>query len=159
MNLLIGCIAGVLFGTGLVVAQMTDPNRVLGFLDLTQWDPRLGFVMVGAIAVHAPCVLWLRLRTKSAMLQQRLALPQGRVDGRLVIGSAIFGIGWGLAGYCPGPALTSAATSLPALLLTLAMFAGMLLHDRIMYRTRTQAANPEDGYEPENLQQRQGVLG
>ncbi len=102
MRFLIGLGAGILFGLGLIVARMTDPSRIQGFLDIFgQWDPRLAFVMVGAIAVHAPFAFWLRRRGKPFLADQ-LSLPhESRVDGRLLTGAAIFGIGWGLAGYCP----------------------------------------------------------
>jgi uncharacterized membrane protein YedE/YeeE len=157
MKFLVGCISGILFGAGLVIVQMTDPSRVLGFLDLLDWDPRLGFVMLGAILVHAPFVLWLRRRGKPMMAQQ-LHLPvQSRIDRRLIIGAAVFGVGWGLGGYCPGPALASAATNLSALLLTLSMFVGMLLHDVVMTRRRVQAHDTSAN--GKQYESRQGVFG
>ena len=98
--------AGLVFGVGLAISGMTDPSRVIAFLDVAHWDPTLMFVMGGAIAVHAPCV-WL-LRRRGRTLVGKLELPPGAViDARLVGGAAVFGIGWGLSGYCPGPALVS----------------------------------------------------
>lgn len=134
-QLLIGLIAGGVFGAGLVVSQMTDPGRILGFLDVFgDWDPRLAFVMLGAIGVHAPVAAWLRRRGRP-VLDSALHLPrQSRIDHRLLIGAAIFGVGWGLAGYCPGPALVAAPASPAALMLTLSMLGGMLLHDRLLNR-------------------------
>jgi uncharacterized protein len=133
MRLIIGLFTGSLFGAGLVIAQMTDPNRVLGFLDVSgHWDPRLGFVLFGAIAVHAPVVLWSRRRAKPALAGSIQPPAQSHIDLRLVAGAAVFGLGWGLAGYCPGPALASALTNRSALLLTLSMIGGMLIHDRLL---------------------------
>ena len=135
MRLLIGLFAGSLFGAGLVIAQMTDPSRVLGFLDVSgHWDPRLGLVMFGAIAVHAPFVMWSRRRAKPILARSIHRPVQTRVDARLVLGAAVFGTGWGLAGYCPGPALVSASTNPAALLLTLSMIGGMLIHDGLLSR-------------------------
>jgi len=135
IRLIIGLFTGSLFGAGLVIAQMTDPSRVLGFLDVSgHWDPRLGLVLLGAIVVHAPFVMWSRRRAKP-ILARSVHLPaQSRVDLRLVIGAAVFGVGWGLAGYCPGPALVSASTNPSALLFTLSMIGGMLIHDRLLSR-------------------------
>jgi uncharacterized membrane protein YedE/YeeE len=133
MLLIIGLFTGSLFGAGLVIAQMTDPSRVLGFLDVSgHWDPRLGLVMFGAIAVHAPFVMWSRRRAKPILARSTNLPAQTRVDARLVIGAAVFGVGWGLAGYCPGPAITSALTNPSAFLFTLSMIGGMLIHDRLL---------------------------
>jgi len=99
---------GALFAVGLLLAGMTRPERVIGFLDLGgAWDPTLAFVMAGAIAIH---VLGLRvvLRRAAPMYAPRFELPTRKdVDPRLFLGAGLFGIGWGLAGYCPGPALVS----------------------------------------------------
>lgn len=118
--------SGLLFAIGLGVAGMTQPSRVLGFLDvLGAWDPSLMFVMLGAIAVYMP-VFWAARR----VLTPRLHLPTRKdIDVRLVAGSAMFGVGWGLAGYCPGPALVSLTTLTgSALVFGVAMLAGMRLH-------------------------------
>lgn len=97
--------AGALFGLGLVVAGMTEPRNVIGFLDITgSWNPRLAFVMAGAIGVHA-MLLWAIARRRGG--RPPWARRPARLDGKLVLGSAIFGVGWGLSGYCPGPALVS----------------------------------------------------
>jgi uncharacterized membrane protein YedE/YeeE len=94
--------SGLLFGLGLLLSGMTDPNRVRGFLDFAgHWDPSLAGVMAGAIAVHGTA-LWLERRRLGVTIG-----PQAPLDGRLVVGAAIFGVGWGLAGYCPGPAIVS----------------------------------------------------
>lgn len=125
--------SGLLFAIGLGVAGMTQPSRVLGFLDvLGAWDPSLMFVMLGAIAVYMP-VFWVARR----VLTPRLHLPTRKdIDVRLVAGSAMFGVGWGLAGYCPGPALVSLTTLTgSALVFGVAMLAGMRLHRVLEHRS------------------------
>ncbi len=102
---------GALFAVGLALSGMADPARVRGFLDLFgDWDPTLAFVMGGAIAVYAPLRLLTRRRTHPVFATQFHEPKRRDIDLRLVGGAAIFGIGWGLSGYCPGPALVSAGT-------------------------------------------------
>ena len=107
--------AGALFGVGLAVSGMTKPSKVVGFLDVFGgWDPSLMFVMLGAIAVHFVAH---RLVTKrpSPLFDARFHLPTRKdIDARLVVGAAIFGVGWALAGFCPGPALVTAASGATA---------------------------------------------
>lgn len=100
--------SGLLFGVGLLLSGMTDPKNVIGFLDLLgDWNPRLAFVMAGAVGVHAPIVAWVR-RRGTPLLAARLLIPTRRdIDAALVGGSALFGVGWGISGYCPGPVLVS----------------------------------------------------
>ncbi|MEJ7137241.1 YeeE/YedE family protein [Comamonadaceae bacterium SL12-8] len=110
---------------------MTDPGKVIGFLDLAGlWDPSLALVMGGAIAVALPGFAWARRRGRT-WLGQPLTLPAaGRIDRRLVLGSLTFGAGWGLAGFCPGPALVSVAAGQPkAAVFVLAMLAGMAVYE------------------------------
>lgn len=120
---------GLLFGLGLLVSGMADPAKVLAFLDVTgRWDPSLAFVMAGAVAVSATGYLMARRRGRP-LLASRLEIPNRRdLDPRLIAGAAVFGLGWGLAGLCPGPALTL-LTVAPAQAVTFvaAMVAGMLL--------------------------------
>ncbi|WP_413460299.1 DUF6691 family protein [Herbaspirillum huttiense] len=121
--------AGLLFGLGLIVSGMADPAKVLGFLDLAgQWDPSLALVMAGAIAIGMPAFALARRRSRS-LLGAPMQLPTARgIDRRLVLGSVLFGFGWGLAGICPGPALVLLGMgSLKGLAFVLAMLAGMLL--------------------------------
>jgi uncharacterized membrane protein YedE/YeeE len=122
---------GLLFGLGLILSGMTDPGKVLGFLDLAGvWDPSLALVMGGAIAVGIGAFAVARKRTV-AILGGAMQLPTSQsIDRRLVIGSLVFGAGWGLAGFCPGPALVAAgAGHWQAWLFTLAMVAGMWVHE------------------------------
>ena len=131
MNLVSALAAGLLFGVGLMVSGMSDPARVLGFLDLAgTWDPSLAFTMAGALLPASIAYRWAR-RRQVALLGAPLCLPAvGRVDRRLLAGSALFGIGWGLAGICPGPALVLAGMgSLPGLVFLAALVAGILLHE------------------------------
>jgi uncharacterized protein len=125
--------AGALFGAGLAISGMTRPEKVLGFLDVTgQWDPSLMLVMVGAIALHF-VLFRLILRREAPLFGERFHLPTKRdVDAPLLVGSAIFGVGWGLGGFCPGPALVSiGAGSRDALIFVAAMLAGMLIQHAV----------------------------
>ena len=129
-------LSGLLFGWGLIAGGMTQPLKVKGFLDLFgAWDPSLGFVMAGAIAVGLVAFRWARGRTL-AWSGAAIELPASTlIDTRLVLGGVLFGAGWGIAGYCPGPALVAAASgSLAALGFVAAMLAGMALHDRLLAR-------------------------
>lgn len=124
-------IVGLIFGIGLILAGMTDPSKVIGFLDVAGlWDPSLAFVMAGAIVVGLVAFRFARHRTMN-FLGGAIRLPtQGDIDKRLVIGSLLFGIGWGMAGFCPGPALVSLGTGSPkAILFVLSMIAGMALFE------------------------------
>ena len=130
--------AGFVFGTGLWVSGMANPRTVLGFLDVTgAWDPSLMLVMGGALAV----VLFgyrTVLRRPEPMFEKRFYIPaRNDVDLRLIAGSAIFGAGWGIAGYCPGPALTALATlSNESILFVLAMIAGGFAHRLVSPKAR-----------------------
>jgi len=124
--------AGVLFALGLAASGMTQPSKVIGFLDVTgHWDPSLAFVMLGAIAVHFVAQLVARRRSEPSSAPA-FELPglRERLDGRLVAGAAVFGIGWGLSGYCPGPVLVSlAGGTLPAAVMCASMLIGVSAHD------------------------------
>ncbi|AOZ51183.1 DUF6691 family protein [Chromobacterium vaccinii] len=130
MKLVSAFLAGLMFGIGLIVAGMANPAKVLGFLDLAgRWDPSLALVMAGAVVVALPAFALAKRRDR-ALLGDEMQLPAARsVDRRLLLGSLVFGAGWGLAGVCPGPALVLAGSGLPSGLLFLAaMLAGMRLH-------------------------------
>ncbi|MCG4455365.1 YeeE/YedE family protein [Pseudomonas sp. MMS21-TM103] len=129
MRKLSALLAGLLFGVGLLLAGMANPTKVLGFLDLAgAWDPSLALVMVGAIAVAAGPLAWARRRSQS-LLGAPIQLPAKReLDRRLIAGSLVFGIGWGIAGICPGPALAILLSGhWQVIVFVLAMLAGMLL--------------------------------
>lgn len=127
---LIAMASGATFGAGLTLAGMTRPEKVAAFLDVAgDWDPSLALVMVAAIAVHATGMR-LVLRRGRPLFDDAFHLPTRRLlDGRLVLGTAIFGVGWGLGGLCPGPALVSSAALMPcALVFVVTMTLGMRLH-------------------------------
>lgn len=128
--------AGLVFGLGLIVSGMSDPAKVLGFLDLAgAWDPSLALVMGGAIAVGLPAFAW-AARRKTSLLGTPMQLPAARqVDRRLLGGSLLFGIGWGVAGFCPGPALVAMGMGQAgAVVFVLAMLAGMALFEGLERR-------------------------
>lgn len=119
---------GLLFATGLAISGMTQPQKVIGFLNPWDWDPSLLFVMLGAVGVHLVSYPLIRRRA-SPLLDTKWHVPTRKdVTTRLIMGSALFGIGWGLAGFCPGPALTSLASGdIRSALFVGAMIFGMLL--------------------------------
>jgi hypothetical protein len=132
MLIVTSLLIGTLFGLGLSISEMINPARVIGFLDIAgRWDPTLMFVMGGALAVTLPAYT-LILRRARPLLDGAFHLPAKRdIDRRLIIGAALFGIGWGLGGFCPGPALASLASGAPAVFgFVLAMIAGQWLAGR-----------------------------
>lgn len=144
MLILVNALIGLAFGLGLFIAGMSNPAKVLNFLDLAAiptggWDPSLAFVMVGAIAVTS-IGYRLVLRRPRPAFDDRFHLPTSRgIDTRLIVGPAIFGVGWGLAGFCPGPAFTALGTGgSAAVLFVAAMLAGMGIARRLANRP----ANP-----------------
>mgnify|MGYP003579694549 CR=1 FL=1 len=134
MNIVMALLVGLVFGIGLMVSGMTDPAKVTGFLDLAgNWDPSLAFVMGGAILVGLVAFRVAGKRERSVLGEARRLPTASRIDRRLVLGSLAFGAGWGLAGYCPGPALASLATGgVKPLIFTVAMLAGMSLIDCVL---------------------------
>ena len=120
-RLLAAAAAGALFALGLALSGMTDPAKVIGFLDVTgAWDPSLAFVMAGAIGAHAFVARWAKT-AKAPLLGGDFHVPKSQVvDRRLLGGAALFGLGWGASGYCPGPAIASAASLAPTTCLFLA---------------------------------------
>lgn len=134
-------VSGVLFAIGLALAGMTQPSKVIGFLDFFgEWDPSLAFVMVGAIAVHLVLFRVIRKR-KRPLLGGRFELPARRdIAPDLVIGSALFGIGWGLGGFCPGPGIVSVPTlGGHALTFVGTMALGMLVYRMLAPRSDANA--------------------
>ena len=130
-GLSLAAFSGALFGVGLAVSGMTKPSKVVGFLDLAgAWDPSLAFVMMGAIAVH---FFGLRaiLRRKHPLMTDAFHVPTRQdLDRRLVVGSAIFGVGWALGGFCPGPGLVAAASGSSAALVFVAGLVGGIVAER-----------------------------
>jgi uncharacterized membrane protein YedE/YeeE len=131
LELPLAFVSGVLFAVGLALAGMTQPGKVIGFLDVTgAWDPSLAFVMVGAIAVYFVATHLVKRRS-APLVGGGFHLPTRRdLEPSLLIGAGLFGIGWGIAGYCPGPGITSLGTgALPALTFVATMAVGMLLYE------------------------------
>jgi uncharacterized protein len=140
-------VAGLLFALGLGISGMTHPSKVLAFLDVAgAWDPSLALVMGAGVAVNLVAFQW-ALRRRAPLLAPRFSLPtQSRVDAALLAGSAIFGVGWGLGGFCPGPALVAAVTgTAPVLTFVVAMIAAMFLFDlaRARWSSADAMAKPE----------------
>ena len=124
---------GLVFAMGLALGGMTQPSKVVGFLDFTgEWDPSLAFVMGGAVLVNAIAFRWIRAHRSAPWFDVKFHLPTRHdIDRQLLAGAAIFGVGWGLGGLCPGPGLVAAASgSTAALAFVAAMFAGMFLQHR-----------------------------
>ncbi|MGP0058700.1 MAG: DUF6691 family protein [Beijerinckiaceae bacterium] len=147
-------LCGLIFGLGLLVSQMSNPAKVLNFLDLAaiasgRWDASLAFVMIGAIPVAAISFLLARKRAKPVLAGEfHFAAEATKFDARLIGGAAIFGIGWGLVGFCPGPAITALGFGRgEAFLFVAAMFAGMLLFNLIdgVYAHRLQSDDDAQG--------------
>jgi uncharacterized membrane protein YedE/YeeE len=137
---------GLLFGWGLLISGMTDPGKILGFLDLAgKWDPSLAFVMGGAVLVGIMGFAVARKRTTS-FLGTAMHLPtRSDIDRRLIAGALTFGAGWGLAGFCPGPALVTMSAGEPkALLFVISMIAGMLLFNVLDRRRKTLATDQSE---------------
>ncbi len=127
LRMLVNLFGGVLFGLGLSISQMVDPAKVIGFLDVTgDWDPTLAFVFGGALLVAIPAFR-LIFRRQHPVLEDDFDLPTNdSLDARLLGGAAVFGVGWGLSGFCPGPSVTALASGLlPVFAFVAAMIAGM----------------------------------
>ena len=148
--MIVALFSGALFGLGLAVSGMTNPAKVIGFLDFAGgWDPTLAFVMGGALLVTIPAFR-LILGRQRPILAGDFALPaKSTLDARLLGGAALFGVGWGLSGFCPGPAVVALTTGLtPVFAFVAAMAAGMVLYAWVFERpdrggVKTQPANPE----------------
>ena len=126
MKNILALFSGSIFGLGLTISSMTNPDKVLGFLDLfNNWDPSLAFVMGGAIIITAP-MLFVLTKNKNLILSKEIHLPTNKeIDKKLIIGSLIFGAGWGLVGLCPGPAISSLALiEMPSIIFVIFMFIG-----------------------------------
>jgi len=129
-------LVGLLFGLGLIISGMTDPSKVIGFLDLAgAWDPSLAFVMVGAILIGAIAFNIAKKRQRSLLGAPMQLSSATELDKGLLIGSLVFGIGWGISGFCPGPAVVSAAAGQPkAWIFVASMLAGIALYNMIERR-------------------------
>jgi uncharacterized protein len=133
----LAAVAGALFALGLAIGGMTDPSKVIGFLDAGgAWDPQLAFVMAAAVAVYASLLRIIRQRA-APLVADRFHWPTARaIDARLVVGAAIFGVGWGLSGYCPGPALASLAGGAASALVFVGAMIGGIAVTRVLAPAR-----------------------
>ena len=134
MRTVLALVSGLAFGLGLIAGGMTDPIKIKGFLDLLgRWDPSLALVMAGAIAVSLPAFALAR-RRRTAWSGDRMEIPSNKtIDRRLIVGGVLFGIGWGIAGFCPGPAVVAMSFGPSAAwIFGLTMLAGMVAHDRLL---------------------------
>lgn len=136
MRIIVALFAGVLFGLGLAVSGMINPAKVIGFLDVAgAWDPTLAFVMGGALLVTVPAFRAI-LKRPRPVLADGFSLPtKSALDARLLGGATLFGVGWGLSGFCPGPAVAALVTGLaPVVAFAAAMLAGMVLYTWVFER-------------------------
>src|SRR5712672_537313 len=152
MRMMASLVCGLVFGTGLLVSGMVQPTKVLGFLDIFgAWDPSLAVVMAAALAVAVPGFMLARSRSRPVLAGQFFWPGKAEIDTPLVLGAGLFGIGWGLVGLCPGPALESLATLSPGVIVFVAaMAAGMVAHDgwqqsRLTAQRDRQLASATDG--------------
>ena len=129
MSKIISLVSGIIFGVGLVISEMINPEKVLGFLDLFgNWDPSLAFVMIGALIVSSPLFHIIKNKKKPLLVGKFNYLNNKEVNNRLIVGSALFGAGWGLGGLCPGPAISSIALiNINSITFVFAMFFGFYL--------------------------------
>ena len=130
---LISLLSGIIFGLGLTISGMVNPQKVLGFLNLfDKWDPSLIFVMVGAIIIFAPLHFIFKKKSRPILAKNFISIDNKNIDKKLLIGSGLFGVGWGLAGLCPGPAIASISFLNPSsLIFVLFMFVGFFIANRI----------------------------
>ena len=130
---LISLLSGIIFGLGLTISGMLNPQKVLGFLNIFDaWDPSLIFVMVGAIIIFAPLHFIFKKKSRPILAKNFISIENKNIDKKLLIGSGLFGTGWGLAGLCPGPAIASISFLNPSsLIFVLFMFVGFFIANRI----------------------------
>ena len=133
MNKLVALFCGTIFGIGLVISQMINPAKVLGFLNVfSEWDPSLAFVMIGALIVSSPLFHLFKNKEKPIFFTSFSISENKEIDKRLIIGSILFGAGWGLAGLCPGPAISSIALlNISSVTFVFSMFIGFYIASKI----------------------------
>lgn len=141
-NLVVTFVSGFLFSMGLVISQMIDPNKVIGFLDITgNWDPSLAFVMMGAYLVNIPMFYFIHKKGRPLIEKKFFTNPSQKLDKKLIAGAAIFGLGWGISGICPGPAIANVVNlQNHFLLFFIAMLVGMLIYqifnDKVLLKSK-----------------------
>ena len=133
MNKIISLLCGIIFGIGLVISEMINPAKVLGFLNIfKEWDPSLAFVMIGALAVSTPMFHLFKNKNKPVFASNFSIPTNKKLDNKLIIGSIFFGAGWGLIGLCPGPAITSIALlNMSSAIFVISMFTGFYIASKV----------------------------
>ena len=133
MNKIVSLFCGIIFGIGLVISEMINPAKVLGFLNIfKEWDPSLAFVMIGALFVSTPMFHLFKNKNKPVFASNFSIPTNKKLDNKLIIGSIFFGAGWGLIGLCPGPAITSIALlNMSSAIFVLAMFSGFYIASKV----------------------------
>jgi len=133
MNKIVSLLCGIIFGIGLVISEMINPAKVLGFLNIfKEWDPSLAFVMIGALFVSTPMFHLFKNKNKPVFASNFSIPTNKKLDNKLIIGSIFFGAGWGLIGLCPGPAITSIALlNMSSAIFVLAMFSGFYIASKV----------------------------
>ena len=133
MNIIVSLFCGIIFGIGLVISEMINPAKVLGFLNIFRdWDPSLAFVMIGALVVSTPMFHLFKNKNKPVFASSFSIPANKKLDNKLIIGSIFFGAGWGLIGLCPGPAITSIALfNMSSAIFVLAMFSGFYIASKV----------------------------
>jgi len=133
MNKIVSLLCGIVFGIGLVISEMINPEKVLGFLNIFKnWDPSLAFVMIGALIVSTPVFHLFKNKKKPLFSSNFLISSNKEVDKKLIIGSVLFGCGWGLIGLCPGPAITSLALlNINSVFFVTSMFVGFYIASKV----------------------------
>ena len=133
MNKIVSLICGIIFGMGLVISQMINPEKVLGFLNIFRdWDPSLAFVMIGALIISTPIFHLFKNKDKPLFSTSFLIPKNKEIDKKLIIGAVFFGSGWGLIGLCPGPAITSIALlNMSSVIFVVSMFIGFYLGSKV----------------------------
>jgi len=145
MLMIASLLCGLVFGAGLLVSGMVQPAKVLAFLDIFgAWDPSLAVVMIAALAVSIPGFMLAKRRTRPLLAAESVWPTKTHIDRLLVIGAVLFGIGWGLVGLCPGPALEDLATLSPRIIAFVAAMAGGVLLQNIWQRSRPMAQREEE---------------
>lgn len=137
LKVIIGLISGLLFGAGMIISGMVDPTKVIAFLNVTgNWDPSLAFVMGGALAVFTPFYHFVIKKRSHALNGEKFSYTtKSNIDAKLIVGATLFGVGWGLAGFCPGPAMTSlSGGSLTIIVFMLSMLLGLILAKKCLAR-------------------------
>ena len=133
MNKIVALLCGIIFGIGLVISEMINPEKVLGFLNIFRdWDPSLAFVMIGALIVSTPIFHFFKNKNKP-LFSSNFSIPTNKeIDKKLIIGAVFFGSGWGLIGLCPGPAITSIALlNMSSVIFVVSMFIGFYLGSKV----------------------------